>query len=70
MTDLKMKDTKSVPENTLLKTHCCVGGAKQEFSYANNMEKWTDREIFGERRGNCSRHGVIRGEVTSVVLIG
>lgn len=70
MTDLKMKDTKTVPENTLLKTHCCVGGAKQEFSYTKNMEKWTDREIFGERRGNCSRDGVGRGEVTSVVLTG
>lgn len=45
---------------------CCVGGTKQEFSYGNNVEKWTGVEIFGERRGNCSHSGMTRGKVTSV----
>lgn len=44
----------------------CVGGTKQEFSYAKNVEKWTRVEIFGERRGNCSHSSVTRGKVTSV----
>jgi len=44
----------------------CAGGAKQEFSYGNNVKKWTGVEIFGDRRRNCSHCGMTRGKVTSV----
>lgn len=63
----KSEGHKDCPWEHVTEMLCGVGGAKQEFSYGNNVEKWTGVDIFGVRRGNCSYSSVMRKRDFSVL---